>query len=237
MKCCICDEEIFQGTYLFDAWGNVAHNYHVLELCPACNRIIGQSSLGKVSYSDGRFLCGHCFKYENPVQEPTQIEQAYFYARNQLIEKGFDFPKNIKVSLVSRQVFLEAGLPDSVMGLNTSQLGLFEQTHHLKVLYGLPFVQCSGVIAHELLHTWQNHKRLHAEPMVCEGLCELGTGLIYKRSKTQLSQHLFESLERNMIAVYSEGFKTMRHLLETKGWQAVRDFVKENSNQHSFFNF
>ena len=92
------------------------------------------------------------------MQEPIQIERAYFNARNKLIEKGFHFPKNIKVSLVSRQVFVDAGLPETVMGLNTSQMGLFDQTHHVKVLYGLPFIQSSGVIGHELLHIWQNQE-------------------------------------------------------------------------------
>ena len=234
MKCCICNKEIIFGSYLLDSFGNAAHSNHSIEHCPACNRIIGQnSSQGKVSYSDGRFLCGHCYNFENPVQETKQIEQAYFNAHKLLTEKGFDFPKNIKVSLVSRDVFAEAGYPISVMGLNTSQIGLFGQTHQIKVLFGLPFSMCSGVIAHELLHVWQHSKGFYPEQMVCEGLCELGAGLVYKRTKTQLGQHLFENIEKNMIAVYSDGFKTMRHLLENNGWQAVRDFVKDNSNKHS----
>lgn len=234
MKCCVCNNEITFGSYLFDSFGNAAHRHHLIEHCPACDRIIGQnSSQGKVSYSDGRFLCGHCYKFENPVQETKQIEQAYFYAQKLLTEKGFYFPKKIKISLVSRDVFAEAGYPNSVMGLNTSQISLFEQKHQIKILFGLPSVMSSGIIAHELLHVWQHSKGLYPEKTVCEGLCELGAGLVYKRTKTQLGQHLFESLEKNMIAVYSDGFKTMRHLLETNGWQSVRDFVKDNSNKQS----
>jgi len=237
MKCCICDTDIFFGAFYIDSWGNAAHGHHVIEHCPACDRIIGQSSsLGKINYSDGRFLCGHCFKFENPVQETKQIELAYFNARKLLSEKGFDFPKKIKVSLVSREVFGEAGYPDTVLGMNTSQIGILEQTHHVKVLFGLPLTLCSGVIAHEILHVWQHDKGLNPEPMICEGLCELGAGLVYKRTKTPLGERLFENIEKNMIAVYSDGFKAMRNLLETKGWQAVRDHVKENSKKHSFIN-
>lgn len=218
---------------MLDSYGNAAHGNHSFEHCPACDRIIGKnSSYGKISYSDGRFLCGHCFKYENPVQGTKQIEQAYFNAHKLLSEKGFDFPtNNIKITLVSRDVFAEAGYPISVMGLNTSKISLFGQTHQIKILFGMPFTMSSGVIAHELLHVWQNSKGLHPEETFCEGLCELGAGLVFKRTKTQLGQHLFENIEKNMITVYSEGFKAMRRLLENNGWQAVRDFVKENSNK------
>ncbi|MCF8267074.1 MAG: protein DA1 [Ignavibacteriales bacterium] len=229
MKCCVCNGLII-GKYYSDLWGNAAHATHVIERCPACGRLIGESSShGKITYSDGRFLCGNCFKFENPVQNPELIEQAYFNARKLLSEKGFDFPKNIKVSLVSSEVFSEEGYSESILGLNTSLLSLMERKHHVRILYGLPFTLTSGVIAHEILHVWQHEKGLKPEPMICEGLCELGAGLVYKRTKTPLGERLFANIEKNMLSVYSKGFMTMRSLLESKGWPAVRKYVFENS--------
>ncbi|MEI6681651.1 MAG: protein DA1 [Bacteroidota bacterium] len=230
MQCSICNKAVESGRYYHDPFGNYAHADHEIESCPVCTRIIGKSSSrGKVEYSDGRFICGLCYGFEKPVKEEKTLTRAFLHAKTLLREKGFDFPQNIEVSLVSGAVFNEAGYSPSMMGLNTSQIGLFESRHDIKVLWGLPFLHTSGILAHEMLHVWQNCKGITPDEYISEGLCELGAGLIYKRSGTALGQILFNNLETNMIAVYSTGFKTMKKLLETRGWQAVREYVI-NSN-------
>lgn len=232
MNCSICNTEIGAGQYFYDSYGHFAHSHHSIEYCPICQRIIGKySSNGKTEYSDGRFICGFCNQNEKPVRETSQLNQIYFAALGLLKEKGFEFPKNIKVSLVSMEVFREAGYPPTIYGLNTSQVGVFEVKHHVKVLWGLPMLLCTGVVAHELLHVWQNSEGLKPETTISEGLCELGAALVYKRSGSKLGELLFSNTEKNLITEYSEGFKIMKHLLEKHGWQSVRDYVTKNSKK------
>ena len=215
--------------YLYDIHGNTAHAHHSTELCPVCERIIGQSSSnGKINYPDGRYICGHCNMNENPVNDRILLKQAFDNAKELLQEKGFDFPK-VTVHFASKEDFFRMGYHNGTLGLTTSVIGIGQTTHKITILYGLPMLLSSGILGHELLHVWQNNNGIRVDPYICEGVCELGSGLIYKRSDTVLGKLLFDKLERNMLKTYSDGFIAMKNMLETYGWQAVREYVKQNS--------
>lgn len=231
MECCICKNQIESGNYYYDVYGNFAHAHHNVEHCPVCHRIIGTySSQGKVIYSDKRFICAYCDQNESPVKDTDQLNRSYFEAISLLKEKGFDFSTNIKVLLVSQDIFTELGYATSTLGLNVTKKSYSKvQSHEISILWGLPYILCTGILAHELLHVWQNTKGLKPDNMICEGMCELGSGLVYKRNKTKLGEVLFDNIEKNMELTYSEGFKFMKTLLENQGWNAVRDYVSKNS--------
>lgn len=240
MECCICEKQIESGNYYYDVYGNVAHGHHSnVEYCPVCRRLIGtHSSNGKVKYSDKRYICGYCDENESPVKEIRQLNRSYFEAITLLKEKGFDFPSNIKVFLVSQDVFTELGYAPTTLGLNVTKKSYSKvQSHEISVLWGLPYLLCTGVLAHELLHVWQNTKGLKPDNLICEGMCELGSGLVYKRNKTKLGQVLFDSIEKNMELTYSDGFKFMKTLLENQGWNAVKQYVSRNSVKQKSFLF
>jgi hypothetical protein len=235
MICCICNSVILTGEqYRYDEHGNTTHVYHKdPDCCPVCDRLIGKfSSNGKITYPDGRYICGFCAN-ENPVNNMEILKQAFFYAKNLLQEKGFEFPK-VVVCLASKNDFIRLGYHNG-LGLTSSWVTIGQGKHKIRVLYGLPMLLTTGVLAHELLHVWQNSRGLSPEPVISEGLCELGSGLIYQRSKNNvlLGKLLFQKLETNRLSTYSEGFKFMKNMLENYGWQAVREYVKQNS-KYSF---
>jgi hypothetical protein len=181
-----------------------------------------------MTFSDGRVLCGYCYKHEAPVMSRESLEKSYFHARNLLNDKGFAFPRKIKVSLVSKDYFTKQGLHSS-WGQAISYIGGMEQRHEIKVMIGLPFIMCCAIMAHEMLHVWQNTHGLRPEPEICEGLCELGSALVYKRAKTPLSNVLLNNLENNLALIYSQGFLKMKEILVKEGWEATRLYVKQNS--------
>jgi len=231
-RCSICNAWVIPGeTYYYDDHNNVCHTYHNgIEFCPICNRLIGESSSnGKVTYHDGRFICGYCHKFENPVHDRIKLKEAFLHSKLLLQGKGFEFPP-VNVDFASQIDFSGSGYSEGTIGITVSHLSTAQQCHKIKILFGLPKVMCSAVLGHELLHVWLNEENLKPEVNVMEGFCELGAGLIYKRTDSALSKRLFQNLEKNTYVTYSEGFKKMKYLLESSGgWQAVRNFVKDNS--------
>jgi len=234
MNCCICNKVINPGEqYIIDVHGNRAHAHHCIEVCPVCERMIGEvSSYGKIVYPDGRYICGNCYMNNNPVIDKKLLEQAFFNAKHLLQEKGYNFPK-ITIHLASKDEFIQLGCHNETLGLTTSRISIGKETHQIQILYGLPILLSTGIIAHELLHSWLNRNGLRPEPVICEGLCELGAALVYKRVNTPFGKFLFRKLERNMLFIYSEGFKMMKNILETDGWEATREYVKNNSKNHN----
>jgi hypothetical protein len=168
----------------------------------------------------------------NPVIDRKFLNKAFFNAKILLQEKGFSFPK-ITISFASKEDFVRLGCHDETLGLTISRIAIGKEKHEIQILYGLPILLSTGIIAHELLHSWLNRNGLRPEPAICEGLCELGAGLVYKRSNTSFGEFLFQKLERNTLTIYREGFKIMKNILETNGWQTVREYVKNNSQNFS----
>jgi len=225
-KCSVCNSWIFPlQEYYLDTYGNAYHTYHKAEHCPICDRVIGQnSSNGKIVYQDGRFICGHCHQNERPVMDRNCLKESFLSAKGLLMQKGFSFP-GIVVTFASITDFCS----ENTLGMTKFKIEGGKKEHNIQILYGLPMVMSSSVLAHELLHCWLNDQNLKPDNVTMEGLCELGAGLVYKRSNSSLGNLLFQRLESNMITTYSDGFIKMKTMLETHGWDAVRNYVGNNS--------
>ena len=226
MDCSICGQSI-QSKYYQDSFGSKVHTHHEIEYCPVCGRIICNLSYKK-RYSDGRFICNCCYENERPVIDKSKLDAAYCKAIRLLREKGFCFPNDIKVSLVSKEIFVKRGYK-TASGLCVSQINMFGFRHHIMILFGLPELNTVGIIAHELLHCWQNQERVKLVDTYCEGICELGSGLVYKRAKSNFGDLLFRQLETNQISEYSQGFIKMKEILEKHGWEGIKQFAKNQS--------
>ena len=73
------------------------------------------------------------------------------------------------------------------------------------------------MLAHELLHVWQNEHRVSLPPKFSEGFCNLGTYLFYTYLNNELSTMLAERMMKDPDPIYGEGFREVKQIFETEG--------------------
>jgi len=226
-KCVVCDEYIIAGQYTIDSRGQVAHIHHKLEFCTTCGGIIGKN---EIRVSENRVICELCNK--TVVKTEAQVKWVE--------QKVRSIYKNVAIGEISQKVKIKIVTPQELMKLfnqntvNISQKGLTisQETakgifdHNIYVLDYLPKVFFAGVLAHEMLHVWQNEKYLTPSPKVTEGFCNLGSYIVYKDIDNALANILIKQLEADPDPVYGEGFRTIKNTFEKKGLQYVINKIK-----------
>ncbi len=227
--CCVCQKEL-KGKAVGDPWGNWAHEEHELTFCSCCDRIISQQSSNRaVHYKDGRSICGLCT--QQAILIPLQAEESKKKVLKSLEEKGFSgIPQKIEMEIGQLNASVSGENKSFKAGetrtqahyLNHQQVGL---SHKIKVLFGVPKIEFEAILAHEFLHVWQNEKKLKLSPQACEGLCELGSFLIYSQEDTAFSQFKIKKMRENKDPIYGEGFRLMLAKWERLGWEALIDEV------------
>lgn len=210
MKCTICNTEI-RGRYLIDTWHQPICAFHKVEYCSSCGRFVKPTDFHS---GDGRCLCSFC--QPSIVRTPQHIEWVEERVRDILSKQGItDLPTNLSIKLVS---------PVEMSHLNgTNQVSLFQPgltrtsktismftshcTHVIYIFDNLPKIQFAGVLAHEMLHVWQNEKGITLSPIYTEGFCNMGSYVVYRAINTELSQHLIKQLEKDPNPIYGDGFR------------------------------
>lgn len=229
--CDICNLPI-EGSYIKDEWGNKIHSYHKNSetiFCDSCGKILIDNP---IRYNDERYMCKLC--YSKSIDSSDKAINELKTITDLLKEKGikYNYP-DIKIFLVS-QSFLKKRLKHRGLGklrglCETKSSDNNSLGHKIFVLNGLPLVEFNGVLAHELLHTWLFENKITLPDDMCEGFCNLGTALVYKRSKTRLGEILFKNLENDSDPIYGDGFRKMKIILEKKGWKRLLEYVKSIS--------
>jgi hypothetical protein len=238
LKCSICSEMI-EGQYIYDSWGNKTHTEHDKvkpSFCGCCYRVISEkTSKGSQKYQDGRVICGIC--QETEIIEHHQIIPCKMKVITQLNKAGFNYiPSMIKVTLdnkININKMLGASITSNTHGYTkttTKSLGgqAVSKEHAIWMLYGLPKLLFEGVLAHELLHVWVSENNIALDHEEEEGFCNLGAALIYKNENNDFSKVLLKSLDEDEDKVYGDGYRTMKKILEEKGWKELLEFVKNN---------
>ena len=211
MKCAICHIDI-KGRYLIDAWGQTVCAGHKTEFCSSCGRFVAPTDL---HLADGRCLCSYC--KPSVVSLPQHVEWVEKRVRAILSSHGItDIPTGIPIQIVT---------PNEMARLNGSkQLNLFQpgltQTakliglfmssrcrHTIYIFDYLPKIQFAGVLAHEMLHAWQNEKGISLPPAYTEGFCNVGSYVVYEAINTDLSRLFIKRLEEDPSPVYGDGFR------------------------------
>ncbi|MBF0491700.1 MAG: protein DA1 [Deltaproteobacteria bacterium] len=237
-QCCIC-LKILSGRVAQDAWANSAHDYHHLVFCYSCHRIISRhTSAGSYQYSDGRAICGLCKKVA--ITDSIAVNRSKRKVLALLEAVGFqDIPKNIEIVLSGLHDLSSHSRKRNTAGLtlshvhfsNNKRVGL---THQIGVLYGLPQIEFEAVLAHELLHVWQNEKEFKFSPLYNEGLCELGSFLIYSNDPSDLAKFLIKRMSESKDPVYGNGFRLMLNKLQALGWKRLMaDLLKNKKGYES----
>ena len=223
--CTIC-KQVLIDDYLKDAWENPFHTHHKNDgiFCNSCSRIISQGiTHGGFRYTDGRHLCSLC--QISVVENDSIIQAAYTSIISQFDSIGIhNIPRDIPIELINLIELNEK------FGQSHGKLKGFTQTkrYHdsqlsftIFILFGLPQIEFEAVLAHELMHVWlyRNYHNLPIETV--EGLCNLGSALIYRNDGTHFSHIHLKAMQNNPHTIYGDGYRRMKIQLEKLGWDCL----------------
>ena len=225
--CAVCGK-LVTGYCRVDSWGQFYHSEHEFKPCVNCGRIV---SLNDTYLPHNRQVCSHCI--DKVVRSDAHI--AWVYERVQdIFERNFlALPAKIDVEIVNstrmEELARKSNLSQLPTGLTFSQgVGFFGSSmqHKVYMLDYLHKVVFGGVLAHELLHVWQNEHRIKLSPPHCEGFCNLGTYLFYTYLNNELSVKLADALMNNPDPIYGDGLREVKRIFETQGGRNLERTIK-----------
>ena len=237
----ILEEDIIlkTGYPKIDEDGNISCERHGLKSkkCNSCQRIISQNtSQGGYRINEDKTICGICLPNMIPSKD---IDSSFKRVKKQLNDIGFIIPTssvNIVLStdkeLKKKNNTLQININSDLEGLAYTQyrVGVFgkKYQHTIYILRHITKQKFEGILAHELLHLWQNENDICLPDMQTEGLCNLGSYLIYKNSDTKIGHLWIKYLHKNPCPIYGDGYRFMLQLLHRYGWLNLIDKVLKN---------
>ena len=242
MKCHFCHKEI-NGKYYIDQWEHNVCASHMdkkeVTMCTSCGVFTTNSPL-----HDGRCLCNNC--KSSVISTRSEISASLTYVKNLLVSVGFDFGTcnvdNIPIEIASARRMAEIqntsistnnkGVTHTeiqMRGTSKSDMKIVGHTHKVYMLSDQPRLEFLGTLAHELLHVWQNEHDIKLSPMKCEGLCNMGSYLIYSIENTPIAQHYIKNLKESPDPIYGNGFRYVFAQYEMSGWRGIIQNVNQNT--------
>jgi hypothetical protein len=99
-----------------------------------------------------------------------------------------DLPKDIPIQLVTPAEMAKLNHSGQInlyqpgLAQTAKTIGVFGShcKHTIYIFDYLPKIKFAGVLAHEMLHVWQNEKGIALSPMRTEGFCNLGSYVVYE---------------------------------------------------------
>ena len=200
MKCHFCHKEI-NGKYYIDQWEHNVCASHMdkkeVTMCTSCGAFTANSPL-----HDGRCLCYNC--KSTVISTRSEISESLTYVKNLLVSVGFDFGtcnvENIPIEIASARRMAKiqntsistnnkgvTHTETQMRGTSKSDMKVVGHTHKIYMLSDQPRLEFLGTLAHELLHVWQNEHDIKLSPMKCEGLCNMGSYLVYSTDKSPMA--------------------------------------------------
>ncbi len=235
-RCLACRKPFAGGDELGrDPWGNVAHLDHLpaVSTCGSCSRFFRREDADRRQFlQDGRVSCGVCL--QDAVFDPRKLYQVRERILPVLAGVGMEVPgPEIRLELVDRSFLNREALrikaSGNLRGLTLTKYKItkganFSETsfeHRIYVLYGLPYVECISVLAHEYAHVWLNERFVESTPLEIEGFCNLLSEICLAQDKSKLSSILRENMIKSENPVYGMGYRKMRAKLQALGWNGL----------------
>ena len=235
-RCLVCQKDFSGGDALGkDPWGGMVHLDHMsmAKSCSSCSRFFREEGAAKRQFfHDGRISCHSCM--HDGVFDLLKLEQVKQRVLPILQRVGFEFDhKLIKLNLVDRSFLNREAkkikTSGNLRGLTLTKYKIsrgpgFSETsfeHRIYILFGLPYVECISVLAHEYAHVWLNERFIDSTPLEVEGFCNLVAELCLGQDKTKLSVLLRENMIKSENPVYGLGFRKMRSKLKNLGWNGL----------------
>lgn len=113
-------------------------------------------------------------------------------------------------------------------GTSKSDMKVVGHTHKIYMLSDQPRLEFLGTLAHELLHVWQNEHDIKLLSMKCEGLCNMGSYLVYLTDKSPIADLYIKDLKESRDAIYGDGFRYVFARYDDYGWRGIIQSVINN---------
>ena len=231
-QCTVCTNKLGEN-YLIDAWGNKFHAYHEKNAyyCNSCSRLISEAlTHGGYKTIDNRYICSLC--YPNLIYSENLIEISRMNVLSQLEQVGFtNLSRNIPIVLLDKSELFKISDIDyhkSLKGFTKIDKNSFENDNYtIYILNNLHVIEFEAVLAHEYLHVWQNELNIKLDDARAEGLCNLGSALIYDNKNNQFSKILKTTLYSD-DKIYGDGYKNMEKMKNQLGWYRLIKKIKSN---------
>lgn len=226
-RCAYCAKPL-SGQYLVDHWGAKFCAIHEKEYrsCVFCGRLV-EPSTQAAPRPTARVRCSLC-----QASAVESLDRARF-----LFQRVVDWV--YKEGLTYNQAKLRLDLVEAVAGgqceerptdphtLGTTSgrvyavLGIKVTTavDDVAIVRGLPATLFQAVTAHELGHVWLIDHGITGLPRWGEeGLCEVLAHRLLEQTGTPESHYHALNIEQNNDAVYGEGFRRARSLVDARGF-------------------
>jgi hypothetical protein len=238
IRCTLCRESI-DDTYVTDYWGGTYHVGHKEEAasCDFCGRLMWKDNLeGGVRHEGGWYLCAWCRK--SSVADVGEANELVGEVADALRRNGINVDdRSVGVRLVAASELrkLSTNRSHRLRGLTIHQTATDAsgQTRHSEIevllLIGMPRVQMTGTIAHELMHVWQIRRcRKRTYLTLSEGSCNYAAYLVLKDMPGEQSKFMIHKLMEDKDRIYGGGFRRVRRYAEENGTDAWLALLEDN---------
>ena len=212
-----------------DHWGTKFCKEHQGQYpkCAFCGRLVPPSQQESSAKRNDEVRCPIC---RASAIESEDKAQAIFAAQQRwLAKQGLEY-NNLQTNV---ELCDRAKLATLMQGRKgTDTLGVTLSTTHtlngqairtdvngVAVLRGLPITLFQGVATHELGHAWLIVQGIKGLPSWAEeGFCELLAYRFFTGTGTAEGRYHAEGIEKNPDAVYGEGFRQVRAIVDAMGF-------------------
>lgn len=228
-RCAYCGKPLV-GEYLVDQWGTKFCKEHQAQYpaCSFCGRLIPPQQQERDSASNGSVRCPIC--RASAIETAVQAQPIFTRLIHWVNAQGL-FYNNLRLSLElcnrgKLAELLKVRAEPHALGvtLSTTHTLNGRATHTevggVAVLQGLPSTLFQGVTIHELGHVWLIVHGVKGLPLWAEeGFCELLAYRYHTQLNTPEGLYFASGIEQNPQPVYGEGFRRVRAIADTVGFQ------------------
>ena len=232
VMCVVCNKAILEA-YQEDYWGNPAHAAHSTDTpaCDFCGRFIVRGFVANsVEMPDGRRLCGLCAPTSvTTLDEARELMSTTAAAlRKHGIRVATD---DIPVLLLprDRMQMLSHDAEQNVKGFTDYVIapqadGKWKaETFNIDLLYGMPEIETTYALAHELMHVWLARRgvgRDDQDQALVEGSCSYASFLVMSDLDTRESEFVAHRIQSEPDSVYGGGFRRVKGYVDANGVEA-----------------
>lgn len=231
MYCAYCNKALV-GQYQMDGWGTKFCPEHSNQypICRFCGRLVPQ---GRIMKNSGYIRCPVCRASAIETQEQAQpiFSRLALWVNSQGLRYN-NLPLCIEVVDTTRLSEYNGQIND----VNTLGVTLVQKTvstfrtrvtiSGVAILQGLPSTLFHSVTVHELGHAWiAVHGVTGLEKWAEEGFCQLLAHRLLVQIATAESKYHTIVIERNNDPVYGEGFRRVRGVSESVGFQHMVNYL------------
>ena len=237
MKCFICENNIV-GKYFIDAWNHRICEKHVnndVVLCSSCHVFTKKEHVFEYDYT----LCPICSR--SAVTTNDSIDIILKSVINKLSRAGFKIDFNTVTIKIcdAREMAKVRNSSINIMnkGLTLTEVhssigamifGAKKFKHNIYMLNHMPKIEFAGILAHELLHVWQTQNGINLSSKLTEGLCNMGSYLMYTQLGGTVTEYYIKALFENTDPIYGDGFKYVYAKYEEIGWDGIKQKALNN---------